>query len=213
MTLGALLAFCGLGVVLAVTPGPDTFLTLRYSLRRTRLGLAAAAGSSLGSLVWAALVGIGLAALIEQSAEAYRVIKIFGGLYLIYLGIRAFVQSRRHAREVTTAVAAPRGSVLAAFGSGLLSCTLNPKVGLFFLAIVPQFLPQHGNRFLFTMGLGAIDTVISMIYLTIVCLVAARANEWLNRPRVTKVLERVSGGILAALGIGTVTAGLLPGDA
>ena len=212
------LAFCGLCVVLAITPGPDTFLTLRYSLVRTRAGLAAAAGSSIGSLVWAALVGLGLATLLEQSADAYRIVKILGGLYLVYLGIRAFWTSRKHTASSgqgeVDADPAPetrpvRRNAFGAFGAGLLSCCLNPKVGLFFLAIVPQFLPEHGNRFALTMVLGATDTVISMIYLSSVSLVAAKANAWLKRPRVTTVLERVSGGILAALGIGTIaTAGL-----
>jgi len=223
VSVAAYLAFCGLCVLLAVTPGPDTFLTLRYSLLRVRTGLGSAAGSSLGSLIWAALVGVGLAALLEQSADAYRIVKILGGGYLVYLGIRAFWQSRAHRRAAQVASTAgeegdaalatevdpgagrrSRGA-LGAFGAGLLSCCLNPKVGLFFLAVVPQFLPTHGDRFAFTMVLGATDAAISMVYLTIVTIVAARANVWLKRPRVTKALERISGGILAALGIGTIT--------
>jgi threonine/homoserine/homoserine lactone efflux protein len=206
------LAFCGLCVLLAITPGPDTFLTLRYSLIRTRTGLASAAGSSLGSLVWAALVGIGLATLLEQSADAYRIVRLLGGLYLIYLGIRAFWFSRKH--RAADATGAPettpvRRGAFGAFGAGLLSCCLNPKVGLFFLAVVPQFLPQHGGRFGLTMVLGATDAVISMVYLGSVSFVAAKANVWLKRPRVTKMLERVSGAILAALGIGTIATAAL----
>lgn len=217
MSAAAYLAFCGLCVLLAVTPGPDTFLTLRYSLVRVRTGLASAAGSSLGSLIWAALVGVGLAALLEQSADAYRVVKLLGGAYLVYLGIRAFWQSRRKHAD-TDAAPAPeqagmrRGAgrgVFGAFWAGLASCCLNPKVGLFFLAVVPQFLPAHGDRFAMTMVLGATDAVISMIYLTTVSVVAARANAWLKRPRVTKMLERISGGILAALGVGTITTAIV----
>ena len=204
MNPASYLAFCGLCVLLAVTPGPDTFLTLRYSLRRTRAGLAAAAGSSLGSILWAALVGVGLAALLEQSADAYRIVKILGGLYLIYLGIRAFRSSRTASGAADEETPVAKGGAFSAFGAGLLSCSLNPKVGLFFLAIVPQFLPQHGNHFLLTMALGATDTVISMVYLSTVSVVAAKANVWLKKPRVTKALERISGGILAALGIGTI---------
>jgi threonine/homoserine/homoserine lactone efflux protein len=97
-----------------------------------------------------------------------------------------------------------RRGALGAFAAGLLSCSLNPKVGLFFLAIVPQFLPAHGDRFLLTMSLGATDAVVSMLYLSTVSVVAAKANAWLKRPRVTRLLERVSGGILALLGVGTI---------
>jgi threonine/homoserine/homoserine lactone efflux protein len=211
----AYLAFCGLCLLLAITPGPDTFLTLRYSLRRTRVGLGAATGSSLGSLIWAALVGVGLATLLQESADAYRIVKILGGLYLIYLGIRAFLHSRSSRHENNTgqpeenAERPARGGVFRAFGAGLLSCCLNPKVGLFFLAIVPQFLPAHGDRFALTMLLGATDAVVSMLYLSTVSIVAAKANAWLKRPRVTTALERISGAILGALGIGTIATAAL----
>jgi threonine/homoserine/homoserine lactone efflux protein len=215
VTAAAYLAFCGLCVLLAITPGPDTFLTLRYSLLRVRTGLASAAGSSLGSLIWAALVGVGLAALLEQSADAYRVVKILGGAYLVYLGIRAFWQSRRRRAEPDAGPEPqhegrrPRRGAFGAFGAGLFSCCLNPKVGLFFLAVVPQFLPAHGDRFALTMVLGATDAVISMIYLTAVSIVAARATAWLKRPRVTRMLERISGAILGALGIGTIATAIV----
>lgn len=209
MTLAPYLAFCGLCLLLALTPGPDTFLILRFSMRRASTGIAASIGSGVGSIFWAVLVGIGLAALLEQSAEAYRVLKILGGLYLVYLGIQAF----RHSRSGTTAPKTEVASVItrarfSAFGAGLLSTAMNPKVGLFFLAIVPQFLPAHGDRFAVTMLLGATDAVIAIVYLSALTAVAAKANAWLKRPRVTTILERVSGGILGALGIGTVALGV-----
>jgi threonine/homoserine/homoserine lactone efflux protein len=216
MTLAPYLAFCGLCFLLALTPGPDTFLILRFSMRRVSTGIAASIGSGVGSIFWAVLVGVGLAALIEQSAEAYRILKILGGLYLIYLGIQAFRHSRGvtagHAADISTndsalTIALTRAR-FSAFGAGLLSTALNPKVGLFFLAIVPQFLPAHGDRFAITMLLGATDAVIAIVYLSALTAVAAKATAWLNRPRVTTVLERTSGGILGALGVGTVALGI-----
>jgi threonine/homoserine/homoserine lactone efflux protein len=204
MGIASYLAFCGLCLLLALTPGPDTFLILRFSMRRAAIGVAAAFGSALGSLLWAVLVGIGLAALIEQSVEAYRVVKILGGLYLVYLGIQAL----RHSRGA--AVAEPgipvpfRRTLLPAFGAGALSTMTNPKVGLFFLAVVPQFLPHGANAFALTMVLGATDGMIALVYLACLAKVAAKANEWLKRPRVTVGLERTSGGILAALGVGVL---------
>lgn len=108
MTLAPYLAFCGLCLLLALTPGPDTFLVLRFSMRRASTGIAASIGSGVGSIFWAVLVGIGLAALLEQSAEAYRVLKILGGLYLVYLGIQAF----RHSRSAATAPDTEAASVI-----------------------------------------------------------------------------------------------------
>lgn len=208
MTPAAFLAFCGLALLLALTPGPDSFLTLRYSLRGLRSGIAAGAGAAIGQLGWALLVGVGLAAIIEQSAEVYQVIKLIGGLYLVYLGIQAF----RHRKDGGTDAASPvaAGSARRAFLAGLVSNLTNPKVGLFFLAIVPQFLPEGASAFWMTMLLGATLTVIGGLYLMLLALVAAKANAWLNRPRVSRNLERISGGILAVLGIGTIVSAAQP---
>ncbi|WP_431219628.1 LysE family translocator [Leifsonia xyli] len=208
MTVLSLLAFAGLCLVLALTPGPDTFLVLRYSMGRARDGIAAAAGTAIGSLVWAALVGFGLAALLEQSAEIFRVVKIAGGLYLIYLGIAAFLASRKSGRTHAdpTEAPAPRRRSASSLLAGMFSTMLNPKVGLFFIAVVPQFVSAHAG-FGETLLLGAIDGLIGMLYLVVVALMASRMIAWLRRPRVTRALERASAGILAALGIGTVVAG------
>ncbi len=203
MTVPSILAFTGLCALLALTPGPDTFLVLRYSLVRVRAGVAASVGSAIGSLAWAAAVALGLAALLEQSAEAYRVVKIIGGLYLIYLGVSAFLASRR-AGTGTAELAVPRARIHSSMLAGMVSTMLNPKVGLFFLAVAPQFIPADSASVGNTMLLGAIDAVVALTYLAIVSMIAARAVVWLRRPRVTKVLERVSAAILAVLGIGTI---------
>ncbi|MGN6428469.1 MAG: LysE family translocator [Leifsonia sp.] len=209
MTALSILAFAGLCLVLALTPGPDTFLVLRYSMGRARDGFAAAAGCAIGSLVWAALVAVGLAALLEQSAELFRIVKIVGGLYLLYLGVMAFLATRRSARreqQGEAAVPEPRRRSSSSLVAGLLSTMLNPKVGLFFLAVVPQFVSAHAG-FGETMLLGAVDAVVGGLYLVVVTVLASRLVAWLRRPRVTRTLERVSAGVLAALGIGTVVAG------
>ncbi|WP_431278209.1 LysE family translocator [Leifsonia poae] len=202
MTLPSILAFAGLCVLLALTPGPDTFLVLRYSLVRMRAGVAASVGSGIGSLIWAAAVAFGLAALLEQSAEAYRVLKIVGGLYLVYLGVSAFLASRKGAGKLE--VEPPRVRLHSSLLAGAVSTLLNPKVGLFFLAVAPQFIPQDSASIGNTMLLGTIDALVALVYLAIVSLLASRAVIWLRRPRVTKTLERVSAGVLAALGVFTV---------
>jgi len=124
-----IMAFVGLSLLLAMTPGPDTFLVLRFSLRNAKSGMAAAAGSALGSLFWAFAVAVGLASLLEQSATAYRIVKIAGGLYLIYLGLRVLLRRQQQAASTAAEHSTQIQSPAAAFGSGLLSCALNPKVG------------------------------------------------------------------------------------
>jgi|SRR5512133_1159292 threonine/homoserine/homoserine lactone efflux protein len=204
MTASVIITFAGLCLLLAMAPGPDTFLVLRFSLQNSRSGLAAATGSALGSLLWAFAVAIGLASLLEQSATAYRIVKLAGGLYLIYLGLRVLLRRRQ---QVASDLSEPRSRgqrPVAAFGSGLLSCSLNPKVGLFFLAIVPQFVPAHSSMFTTVLTLGMIDTVVAFIWLVVIVLAAARAVVWLRRPRVTTLLTRISAAVLTTLGLATV---------
>jgi threonine/homoserine/homoserine lactone efflux protein len=201
VTLSVILAFAGLCLLLALAPGPDTFLVLHHGLRGTRAGMAVAVGSALGSLVWAAAVAAGLATLLEQSAGAYRVVKIVGGMYLLYLGLQALI--RRHP-PAAAEDAAPAGASWSALRAGLLSCALNPKVGLFFLAVVPQFLPAGRASFGATMVLGLIDATVALAYFGVLVLASGRALNRLRRPAVTRVLDRAGAGVLAAFGVGTL---------
>ncbi|MFD5278600.1 LysE family translocator [Pseudarthrobacter sp. NPDC058362] len=210
MTIASLIAFAGLCLVLSLTPGPDTFLVLRIALNRPSAGVAAAAGSAGAAIVWAALVGVGLAALLEQSAELFRWLKIAGGLYLLYLGISSFMRSRRAAKS---GLAGGGGdtplpySRLSALGAGALSTLLNPKVGLFYLAVVPQFIPHGGDTMGTSLVLGVVVALIAFAYLSVVAVVAFKAMRWLKRPKVNTVIERTSSGIIAALGLGVVASG------
>ncbi|WP_311215381.1 MULTISPECIES: LysE family translocator [unclassified Arthrobacter] len=216
MTLASLAAFAGLCLVLSVTPGPDTFLVLRIALNRPSAGIAAAAGSAVGAIAWAALVGVGLAAILEQSAELFRWVKIAGGLYLLYLGVSSFVKSRKAAKAAKAATAAGTGAVenaplpysrLSALGAGALSTLLNPKVGLFYLAVVPQFIPHGGDTMGTSLILGVVVAVIAFAYLSMIAVVAFKAMRWLKRPKVSTVVERVSSGVIAGLGVGVVASG------
>lgn len=209
VTLASLAAFAGLCLVLSVTPGPDTFLVLRIALNRPSAGIAAAAGSAGAAIVWAALVGVGLAAILEQSAELFRWIKIAGGLYLLYLGISSFIKSRRAAKAGAGASAEEPlpYNRLSALGAGALSTLLNPKVGLFYLAVVPQFIPHGGDTMGTSLILGVVVAVIAFAYISMIAVVAFKAMRWLKKPKVSTVVERTSSGIIAGLGVGVVASG------
>ncbi|WP_420121416.1 LysE family translocator [Nakamurella sp.] len=214
MTTAALLGFAGLCLLLALAPGPDVLLVIRHSTRRRRGGLAVAAGSAAGSIAWAALVAVGLAALLEQSAEAFRLVRIAGGCYLLYLGLRSLWAARRRPAAVADPSevdpagpdpSAPGGRALAGpFLAGFGSCLLNPKVGLFFLAVVPQFLPAGGSVVTAALVLGAIDALVALLYLAAVAAATARLVGLVRRPAVQRRIEVGSGGLLALLGAGTV---------
>ncbi len=210
VTLASLAAFAGLCLVLSVTPGPDTFLVLRIALDRPSAGIAAAAGSAMGAIAWAALVGVGLAAILEQSAELFRWVKIAGGLYLLYLGVSSFIKSRKAAKSAAAGEGANEPlpySRLSALGAGALSTLLNPKVGLFYLAVVPQFIPHGGDTMGTSLILGVVVAVIAFAYLSMIAVVAFKAMRWLKRPKVSTVVERVSSGVIAGLGVGVVASG------
>ncbi|WP_067573492.1 LysE family translocator [Nocardia acidivorans] len=203
MSLPLLLSFIGLCVLLALTPGPDTFLVLRFSMAGPRPGIAAAAGSACGGIVWAVVVAAGVATLLEQSATAYRSLKVIGGIYLLYLGIRALLAHRKGLAEPELEQSGARvSSVRSAFAAGLLSCVFNPKVGLFYLAVLPQFLAQV--NFVNALTLGAIESTIAAAEMVLLAVAAARAVTLLRRPKVRDRLEQASAAILAALGVGTV---------
>ncbi|OZE88873.1 lysine transporter LysE [Rhodococcoides fascians] len=201
MTFSLLLSFAGVCFLLAILPGPDSFLVLRYSIGGIKPGVAAAMGVAIGGLFWAVLVAVGLAAIVEQSATAYRVVKVLGGLYLLYLGVKAFRARRRNKvdGEPLLPVAA---SAWSAFGAGVLSCALNPKVGLFYLAVVPQFLTVV--TFTGAMTLGLVEVVVAAVVMGVFSVLASRAVTLLRKPAVTDWLDRISAGFLVALGIGTV---------
>lgn len=211
MTFVSLLAFAGLCLMLALIPGPDTFMVLRISLSRVGAGISAAAGSGTGALVWGALVGFGLAAILEQSAEVFRWIKIAGGLYLLYLGISSFLKARKAAKAGIAAGGDGHQPLVytkrAGYAAGVISTLLNPKVGLFYLAVVPQFIPHGANTLGMAMILGLTLAVIGFLYLTTIALVAYRAMKWLRKPKVNTIIERISSGILAGLGVGVVASG------
>ncbi|MFQ6394617.1 LysE family translocator [Nocardia sp. KC 131] len=210
MTLSLLLSFIGVCVLLSITPGPDTFLVLRFSMVDARPGVAAAIGSALGGIVWAVVVAAGVAALLEQSATAYRALKVVGGIYLVYLGVRALIDHRRQRRaavaDPTEAITAQANSgtpssIRSAFAAGLVSCMFNPKVGLFYLAVLPQFLTEV--TFANTLALGAVESSIAAVEMVLLAIAASRAVAMLRKPKVRDRLEQASAAILAALGIGT----------
>lgn len=206
VTLSLLLSFIGLCILLSITPGPDSFLVLRFSIVDARPGIAAAIGSALGGIVWAVVVAAGVAALLEQSATAYRTLKVIGGIYLVYLGIRALIDHRKQRRAGTAAAsgqsaAEAPASIRSAFAAGLVSCMFNPKVGLFYLAVLPQFLTDV--TFMNTLALGAIECSIAAVEMILLAMLASRAVAMLRRPQVRDRLEQISAAILAALGIGT----------
>ncbi|MFH0994086.1 MAG: LysE family translocator [Pseudomonadota bacterium] len=186
--------------ILVITPGPDTLYVLARSLGQgRRAGIISAIGICSGFLVHTAAAAIGLSAILMTSALAFTVVKYAGACYLIYLSIRTLT-SRITALEVPmlTATAYQR-----LFAQGFLTNVLNPKVALFFLAFIPQFVdPTRSSVSSQVLIYGLIDMGMCLVWLSGIAVIAGSARQWLVRQRAFWRAQRwFTGGILLFLGI------------
>lgn len=214
MPFSALLGFAGVSLMVTLAPGPDTFLLLRYALNRPRNGIAAALGMMVSVMGWAALAGLGVAALLQTYPTIHRIIAVIGGLYLLYLGLGSFLKARflagttaATARTATRSMAGNTAefSVLESARAGMLSSALNPKLGLLFLAMMPPFIPAGSNMLVVALLLGGVFVVISFAYLMVLTFIAARAMTWFKSPTVGLWLEHTSSAALAIMGVVVLT--------
>jgi len=197
-------AFAVFAAVVAVTPGLDTMLVLRTAaVSGRRPGLAAVAGVALGCLVWAGASALGVTAVLTASQLAYDVLRVAGAVYLCWLGARTLWRARKPSGPVPDAdistVDQRRG--VAAFRTGLTTNLLNPKVGVFYLSVMPQFLPSGLAPLPGSLALGAIHVAEGVIWLSLLVVAVGRARGWLTRPPIKRRLEQISGAVFIAFGL------------
>lgn len=194
--------FIASGLLLNIMPGPDSLLIMtRSATQGWRAGCAAALGIGTGTLVHIFAAALGLSALLATSATAFTVVKLIGAAYVLYMAV-GLLRSRKQ----TGAAAAP---VLAAlpyrtiFAQGFLTNVLNPKVALFFLAFVPQFISADApNKALAFIVLGCIFNFNGMLWCGALSLATAKASARIKlSPAVSLWLNRVSGGLFVWLGV------------
>jgi threonine/homoserine/homoserine lactone efflux protein len=208
-----LLAFCGVAAILVVTPGPDMALVARNALVGGRPAVPITVlGICAGIVVHALAAAIGLSALLKASATAYAVVKVAGGLYLVYLGVQAWRASFRErgdedwmlgpARRLTGGVTAADGRFdgAAAFRQGFLSNVLNPKLVVFFISVLPGFTSSDGSFLAQVLVLGVAFEILTLAWLLSYGAAVARVGEAMRSPRIRHLLERVSGTVLLGLG-------------
>jgi len=192
-------------VVLVLTPGQDTFFILGRSLASGRAaGVAAALGITAGSLMHTGLAALGLSALLATSPRAFMAVKFAGAAYLLYIGMRALLS---HASGIPGAEASGGDSRWSAFRQGMLSNLLNPKVALFFLALMPQFIlagSAHKVGAFLLLGLSFVTLGIG--WCLVLAVAAARLRgAFLRRPSMAAVLNRVAGLMFIGLGLRRAT--------
>jgi threonine/homoserine/homoserine lactone efflux protein len=192
--------FVAAGLLLNLTPGPDTALVISQSMRHgSRGGMLAALGIAAGCFIHIGAAAIGLSALILTSALAFTVIKWIGVCYLCYVGLRMLL-----GRETTSKPVVPEArSSRAIFWLGFLTNALNPKVALFFLAFLPQFIDEHApNKAIAFASLGLIFNLTGITWLLIVAWGTSRMTDGLRQSaRIAFWLERAIGSMFVAFGI------------
>ncbi|MEL7976075.1 LysE family translocator [Isoptericola sp. F-RaC21] len=199
----ALLAFALVAGLLTLVPGLDTALVLRSTVTRSRShGFAALAGIQLGTLVWGAAAAGGAAALLAASQTAYRVLTLAGAAYMVWLGAsmlwRSFRTPPAAAAEVD--VPLPTGGRWRDLGLGLSTNLMNPKVGVFYVAAIPQFVPEGVNPLLMGLLLALVHCVLGSAWLSLVVLGAGWLGPRLRRSGAVRWVDRVTGGVLVLFG-------------
>ena len=198
------LAFLGISIVVIVTPGPDTAITIRNTLLGGRIaGVFTALGIASGQTIWALATSAGIVALLVASEPLFLAVKYAGAAYLVYLGFKALQEALRPSyREVKQlARSEPRLTAATAYRQGLISDLGNPKMAVFFASLLPQFVPRGGENFLALLGLGAVFAVMTFSWLALYATVVAKAGDFLRRPLIRRTIEGVTGMLLIGLGI------------
>ena len=189
-----LLAFILAASLLTLTPGVDTAMVLRAcATGGKRPARAAAFGIALGCLLWGAAVALGLGALLRASPLAYDVVKYAGAAYLLVMGVKLL----RHPRQLLGQGQDLHGQ---AFRRGLFTNLLNPKVGVFYVSFLPQFIPAGAALGADILCLVLIHVALSLVWFTVLIEAAARVRRGLQRPGVIAWLDRVAGGVFILFG-------------
>lgn len=199
----SLLTFAAIVALVTITPGLDTALVLRSALSRGRAHAAAtAAGVSLGVLVWAVAAATGVSALLAASETGYAALRFCGAAYMIVLGgrlLRDAVRRRSPAHDAS-AVRDAR-SRWDGLRAGFFTNLLNPKVGAFYVALLPQFVPDDGSALLSGVVLGLVHCAQGVLWFGLLILGADAARRFLTSRDTERWIEGITGTALVGFGV------------
>jgi threonine/homoserine/homoserine lactone efflux protein len=214
-----ILAFTLAAVLVTITPGPDTFLVIMNTLKNgLRTGLATVFGIASGGLFHAALFAFGVAQVLVYSPAVFMIVKLVGAAYLVWLGVGALRSAfgRRSESEGSVGEAShphpnplppagegikPAGSLRSAYVQGVITNALNPKVAVFYLAFLPQFMRPTDDIALKSVLLIGIHYALGLMWLSLVALFVVQFNAWLRKSIVRRVLEGTVGAIMTFFGV------------
>jgi threonine/homoserine/homoserine lactone efflux protein len=193
----ALFAFVAAAGLMTITPGLDTAMVLRTAaVEGHRTAALAALGIVLGCLAWGAAVALGLGVLLAASSFAYTALKWAGAAYLAWLGIKLILRPR--SRFDVGVGGGQQGNWLA---RGFLNNLLNPKIGVFYVSFLPQFVPAHVAAAPFIFLLAAIHAVLGVIWFTALIAATSPIKRWLARQAVVRWIDRITGAVFIGFGL------------
>lgn len=201
----AVLGFAVVAALLTLIPGVDTAIVLRSAVSRSRsYAWAVALGVLTGTVAWGVAAAIGASALLAASETAYRILSLAGAAYLAWMGVRFILRSFRGSSEAAAASAASlpelRSDPWRGFGTGVLTNLLNPKVGVFYLAAIPQFMPQDASPIIMGIVLALVHNTFGLVWFGVLITAGGLLGAKLRSPAFLRWLDRVTGGVLIVFG-------------
>jgi len=197
---GTLVAFAGVSLLLAVTPGPDMAVVTKNALAHGRRGVfLTTSGIALALVVWVTATAVGLSALLRASGDVLFALKLIGAAYLAYLGVRTLLESRARPADLLAGTP-PAAPAQAVFRQGFLSAISNPKLGVFFVTFLPQFVLPGQQALSRLFVLGVIFAVIGWLWMNVYGLFVTRLRDVITAPRVRQWMQRVTGIVLLGFG-------------
>lgn len=205
----AVASFAVVAGLMTIIPGLDTVLVVRTALAQgRRRGFAVALGVNTGVLIWGAAAAVGVSALLVASHLAYDLLRLAGAAYLVWLGSMMIWHTwRRHGAlgaatsSEQQAATVPAGTALRAWARGLMTNLLNPKIGAFYVAILPQFIPAHSPHLLMGLTLAGVHDAEGIIWFTMLISAAHLARRLLESARANRVMDRIAGTALIGFGV------------
>jgi threonine/homoserine/homoserine lactone efflux protein len=196
--VGTLVSFAGVAVLVSLVPGPATALVVRSAaVHGRRAALQTVLGNSTGILAWALASVLGISALVAASEAAFTVLKVGGAVVLLWLGIQAL----RGGGPASDGGLRPVRAGRTAYAQGLLTCAANPKLAVFFVALMPQFIPAGAPVLPWTLAMAAILICVDLVYFSALAWVVARARGAVMGSRLARRIERACGAVMVALGV------------
>ncbi|GED14306.1 hypothetical protein TS65_28360 [Aneurinibacillus migulanus] len=200
--MGNFYLFLLMSIVLIILPGPDTGLVTQNTIAQGRRGgVQTALGSISGVIIHTLVAVVGLSAIIVKSAFLFSIFKYVGAFYLIYLGIMSLWAIKKKGIAIEDNKSEKKNASLSAFRQGFLTNVLNPKVAVFFLTFLPQFLEPGSNTFLQFLIMGLTYAALTLIWFLMYVYLIHSINVWMKKPSVQRAIQGISGIVLLSFGI------------